>query len=169
MKLATGIIWVGVFATAGCSTTAGEAQTPAPTPVAAPAPTPVAAPAPTPAAAVVAEPVAATTIWDGVYTSEQADRGERVAFEVCFACHGQRDWVTPVTLRVWSGRSIRDFYENLRNTMPYDSPASLSREAYADVLSYILELNDVPAGSTPLPSDAAGLGEIQVTLREQQP
>ena len=156
MKLATGIFWVGVFATAGCSTTPGEAQAPAATPVAAVAPAPPA-------------PVAATTIWDGVYTSEQADRGELVARQVCFACHGQRDWVTPVMIPIWSGRPILDFYDNLMFTMPYDNPASLSREQYADVLSYILELNGVPAGSTPLPANARGLGEIQVTRGDEQP
>ena len=168
MKLATGIFWVGVFATAGCSTTPGEAQAPAATPVAAaPAATPV---APAPAATPVAPaPVAATTIWDGVYTSEQADRGELVARQVCFACHGQRDWVTPVMIPIWSGRPILDFYDNLMFTMPYDNPASLSREQYADVLSYILELNGVPAGSTPLPANARGLGEIQVTRGDEQP
>jgi mono/diheme cytochrome c family protein len=148
MRLATGFFWLSVLVVAGCSTTPGEAQTRSATPVAA------------------VEPMDNPTIWDGVFTASQADRGEQVARANCFSCHGQREWATPTMIPIWSGRPIRDFYENLRATMPYDSPGRLTRQEYADVLSYILELNGAPPGDTPLPSDEEGLAQIQVTIRE---
>jgi len=108
-------------------------------------------------------PAEGVTIWDGVYTSAQADRGEGTARSVCFACHSQSEWQTPMFIRVWSGRPIHQMWENLRMTMPYDSPGRLSGQEYADVLAYMLELNGVPAGETELPSDSEGLMQITVT------
>jgi len=109
------------------------------------------------------EPAEGVTIWDGVYTAAQADRGEGTARSVCFACHSQSEWQTPMFIRVWSGRPIHQMWENLRMTMPYDSPGRLSAQEYADVIAYMLELNGVPAGETELPSDSEGLMQITVT------
>ena len=112
------------------------------------------------------EPAVGVTIWDGVYTVEQADRGADTAGTVCFACHSASEWTTPMFIRVWSGRPIHQIWENLRMTMPYDSPGRLTAQEYADVVAYMLELNDVPAGDTELPSDADGLRRIRVTTRD---
>jgi hypothetical protein len=49
--------------------------------------------------------------------------------------------------------------------MPRDNPRSLSREEYAAVVAYILELGGAPAGATPLPSDDANLDRIQMVAR----
>ena len=69
-------------------------------------------------------------------------------------------------IRVWSGRPIHQMWENLRMTMPYASPGRLTAQEYADVVAYMLELNNVPAGDTELPSTADGLMRITVTNRE---
>ncbi len=123
-------------------------------------------PAPEPAPAPEPEAAAATTIWDGVYTSAQADRGQETAQSVCFACHSQSEWQNPMFIRVWSGRPIHQMWENLRMTMPYDSPGRLSAQEYADVVAYMLELNGVPAGEAELPSDVDGLMQITVTPQQ---
>jgi len=107
------------------------------------------------------------TIWDGVYTAAQAERGQRVAQESCFSCHSAQEWSNPMFVNVWAGRSVRDMYENLRMTMPYDSPGRLSRDQYAEVVSYLFQLNSVPAGESQLPSDEAGLLGITITPRAQ--
>lgn len=146
---------------AGCATT-GPAQSGGPGEA-----TAVAADVqPEPVADVQPEPAAGTTIWDGVYTAEQADRGANTASTVCFACHSANEWRTPMFIRVWSGRPIHQMWENLRMTMPYDSPGRLTAQEYADVVAYMLELNNVPAGDTELPSNADGLMQITVTNRE---
>ena len=140
MRATTGIFWLGTLFISGCSTTPGAAQTSSPPPV---------------------EDVArATTIWDGVYTTAQADRGMAVAQANCLGCHSQNEWASPMFLRVWSGRPVGDLYENLRMTMPYDAPGRLSREEYSEVVSYMLRLNEVPAGDADLPSDPEGLSSI---------
>jgi mono/diheme cytochrome c family protein len=148
MKPTTGFFWLGVLFIAGCSTTPGSAQTSSPPPV---------------------EDVAgATTIWDGVYTTAQADRGLAVAQASCFGCHSQNEWATPMFLTVWSGRPVGDLYENLRMTMPYDAPGRLSREEYSDLVSYMLRLNNAPAGDADLPSDPEGLSSILMAPRADQ-
>lgn len=130
-------------------------------------PEPVAADVEPEAEDVEAEPeMASVTIWDGVYTSAQADRGEETAETTCFACHSEGEWTNPMFLRVWSGRPIHQWWEQIRATMPYDSPGRLSAQEYADVVAYMLELNEVPAGDTELPSDAEGLQSITVTVPE---
>ena len=108
-------------------------------------------------------PAVAATIWDGVFTSGQANRGQETAQAVCFACHSQSEWTNPMFIRVWSGRPIHQMWENLRMTMPYDSPGRLSAQEYSDIVAYMLELNGAPAGDTELPADADGLMQITVT------
>jgi hypothetical protein len=49
--------------------------------------------------------------------------------------------------------------------MPRDNPRSLTREEYAAVVAYILELGGAAAGTTPLPNDDASLDRIQVARR----
>jgi mono/diheme cytochrome c family protein len=141
MRVKTGIMLLGVAVMAGCSTTPGEAQTSAPPPVEAAADE-------------------TTSIWDGVYTDAQANRGLAVAQGACLSCHSPNEWSTPIFLTVWSGRPVVDLYENLRMTMPYDAPGRLTREEYADIVAYMLRLNDAPSGETDLPSDPEGLSEI---------
>jgi hypothetical protein len=49
--------------------------------------------------------------------------------------------------------------------MPYDSPGALSDQQYTDIVAYMLELNGVPAGTTELPADEAGLSQITITAQ----
>lgn len=111
-------------------------------------------------------PAETTTIWDGVYTAAQASRGEGTARSVCFACHSQSEWQTPMFIRVWTGRPLHQMWENLRMTMPYDSPGRLSPQEYADIVAYMLQLNGIPEGDTELPSTSEGLMQITVTAEQ---
>jgi hypothetical protein len=63
-------------------------------------------------------------------------------------------------LSVRAGRPVGDFVEQIRQTMPYDSPGRLSRQEYTDIVAYMLRLNRIPAGETELPSDQAGQAAI---------
>jgi quinoprotein glucose dehydrogenase len=131
---------------AGCSTTPGSAQT-------------------TTATTVAAATATAPTIWDGVFTAAQADRGAALARTNCFTCHGQREWANPQLFQLWGGQPLAGLYEQIRATMPYDSPGRLSRQEYADIVSFILELNGANAGTAELPSSEEGLASIQVMPR----
>lgn len=118
-------------------------------------------------AALVAQPGEAQsrekTIWDGVYTTEQAARGQQIAQQNCTACHSAAEWTGPSFLGVWSGRPVRELHLMIRSAMPMDGPGRLSPQEYTDIIAYMLRLADVPAGETELPADDEGLGQINVT------
>ena len=46
--------------------------------------------------------------------------------------------------------------------MPQDSPASLSRQAYIDMVAYVLQANKLPAGEHELGHDLATLKQIKI-------
>ena len=108
-----------------------------------------------------------SALWQGVYTEPQARRGEKVFYDDCAYCHGidlrggddpnGPPLKGPVFLRQWQGKTVEDLFHFMSETMPFDEPASLKPEEYADVISYILEANGIPAGNSELPADAAKL------------
>ena len=111
------------------------------------------------------------TIWDGVYTEDQAARGQRTYDQECAACHLDDlmgDGIAPSLIGSafffrWSELSMGDMYTAIRTTMPQGAPASLSPSGYADISAYMLQRNDVPAGSMELPSDVDDLEGIMIT------
>ena len=116
----------------------------------------------------------ARTVWDGIYTEEQAERGEAVYEGECTFCHLddlQGDaFATPLiadafTLR-WEGRTVGDLLTVVKVTMPADRPATLSDEAVAGVVSFLLKMNDYPAGEQELSTDQAELAEVIFTKQE---
>lgn len=112
-----------------------------------------------------------SSIWDGVFTAEQAIRGEAVYTEACIACHGQDlggnsnspGLVGMGFMFLWEGRSVGEFLEKIRSEMPTDRPGQLSIENYQDVVSYILQKNSYPAGAAELSSEAALLDAITIS------
>jgi mono/diheme cytochrome c family protein len=115
------------------------------------------------------------TIWDGVYTEEQAARGKE-AYGSCTRCHGRRlngaaddpdmkstpPLARAAFLRDWDGRSLEVLFEMIRATMPQNNPASLSDQAYIDIIAYMLSVSDAPTGDAELPPDAAALRSIVI-------
>ena len=112
-----------------------------------------------------------TTIWDGVYTDDQAERGQRVYEQECAQCHLDDlmgDGIAPALIGSsfffrWSDLSVGDMYVAIRTTMPQGAPASLSPAAYADISAYMLQMNKIPGGDTELPTDMDDLGDITIT------
>ena len=105
---------------------------------------------------------------EGVYTAEQAARGEKVSVEVCSMCHSPKeDFTRNGFLNSWTGKPIRALFHNLKETMPEDMPGSLSAQQYADVVAYILKLNGMPTGSSELKSDDESLSTIIFERKKQ--
>lgn len=108
------------------------------------------------------------TVWDGVYTEEQAKRGEELYREECASCHGDAllggEVAPPLEgtsfTANWNGVPLGELLERIRGTMPENAPGKLSRQKNADVLSYILKFNRFPAGATELPRETDVLNEI---------
>lgn len=106
------------------------------------------------------------SVLDGVFTEEQATKGETVFVETCADCHYTEDFTDDLFLRAWVGLPIRSLFRRMRQTMPEDAPGMLTAEEYAQVTAYILQLNEYPTGSTPLPGDPEALRGI---LFEKKP
>ena len=109
------------------------------------------------------------TVWDGVYTADQARRGAEAYAQACAECHGADlggGDMAPGLAGVefvynWHGFSARDLFERLRVSMPPDRPNRVSRQDKADILAFMLEANGMPAGDAELASRAGPLGAIQ--------
>lgn len=111
------------------------------------------------------------SIWDGVYTSAQADRGKTVYSNACSRCHAETldgaDEVPPVKgphfMTNWDGQTIADLVQRIRNTMPLDDPGSLSGASTTDLVAYLLQQNGAPPGNSELSSDPAVQAGVRIT------
>ena len=105
---------------------------------------------------------APATVWDGVYTEEQAKRGGPVYQRYCGACHGDQllgleaapALVGDAFNSNWDGVTLGDLVTRIRTTMPQNDPGSLSRAQTADVVAFILQSGKFPAGSMPFDPQA---------------
>jgi mono/diheme cytochrome c family protein len=114
------------------------------------------------------------TVWDGVYTDAQAERGLAVSKATCSACHGEGLVGSPDPplvgdpfLGVWSGRSVAELFDKIQTTMPGNEPGTLGPQQVADAVAYILKVNNFPAGSTDIGTDKEALKDIRI--RSQKP
>jgi mono/diheme cytochrome c family protein len=116
------------------------------------------------------------SVWDGVYTKEQADRGQALYAKSCASCHGaaldgsgQAPPLTGADFKSnWNGQTADDLLEKMQTTMPADQPGELSRVQNADILAYVLASNSFPAGSKALPADATLLAKIHFDAVQPQ-
>jgi quinoprotein glucose dehydrogenase len=108
------------------------------------------------------------SVWDGVYTTEQAKRGEALYGQSCAACHGSTleggEMAPPLAggqfNSNWNGLTLGDLFERTRISMPQNNPGSLSRQQYADVLAYMLSAGSFPGGTIELPREVEVLKQI---------
>jgi mono/diheme cytochrome c family protein len=106
--------------------------------------------------------------WAGIFTDDQAARGESSYRAGCASCHGTSlegsDDAPPLAGRdftyEWNCANIADLFETIQYTMPADRPGQLSEKQIAEILSYILKVNHFPAGSSVLPPSADELRGI---------
>lgn len=103
--------------------------------------------------APVVEDSADPTTADGIFTMAQAERGHELFQAVCSECHDAEDWTDNGFRGRWEDQSVFQLWYYINDRMPYDDPWSLSRQQVTDVLTYILDLNGLPAGETELATD----------------
>jgi mono/diheme cytochrome c family protein len=114
------------------------------------------------------------SVWDGVYTDEQAKRGEGLYQKKCASCHGDKltggESAPPLAggqfLSNWNGLTLDVLFERIRLTMPSDNPAQVSRPAKADVLAYLLNMNKFPPGKTELHYKAELMKDILIEANQ---
>jgi mono/diheme cytochrome c family protein len=103
---------------------------------------------------------------DGVYSAEQAARGQAVYKDQCAACHGAAlgggnapPLAGDAFLGVWGG-PLSDLVDKIQKTMPQNDPGKLTRQQSADVVAYMLQVGKFPAGRAELRGDDAVLKQI---------
>ena len=123
------------------------------------------------AAAAAGAAQSARTVWDGVYTDAQAGRGKKLYIASCAACHQeglQGADLAPALkgdefLLLWNDRLTSELVDRVATTMPQDAPGTLSPEANADIVAYMLQVNRFPTGTAELPADSAAQKTISIT------
>ncbi|HWI85224.1 MAG TPA: c-type cytochrome [Sphingomonas sp.] len=122
------------------------------------------------AAAVTNAQTSERTVWAGVYTAEQAQRGKLAYAEQCAGCHGDSlgggDVAPPLAgsafLNNWNNTSAGDLFERIHTTMPQSNPGSLSGKAISDIEAYMFQANGFPAGQTALPPAQPMMAGIRI-------
>jgi len=99
---------------------------------------------------------------DGVYTRQQADEGRDLFALACQSCHAPTQHSGPPFLGKWHGRTLADLFTYLRREMPQTDPGTMTNAEYAALTAYILRINQMPAGRTPLAADSAALHRIRI-------
>jgi hypothetical protein len=112
------------------------------------------------------------TIWDGVFTQSQADRGKEQFGLYCAQCH--KPDLTGETgpelagnrFRTgWDSATLDELFTKILKTMPRGS-ANLPADTVTDVITYILAMNNFPPGDRNLPTNADFLGRIRILGKE---
>jgi cytochrome c553 len=113
---------------------------------------------------VAAAQTASKTTKSGVYSREQASRGQNVFLATCKSCHTTEFHTTAAFTTKWNGKALSELLQYVRDQMPKNEPGSLAADEYADVLAYMLRLNRMPAGNADLPADATEVKSIRIDL-----
>ena len=95
---------------------------------------------------------ATRSVNEGVYTADQAKKGEGLYREQCAACHGDNlegsGPMPPLAgkdfLANWGGKTLGDLYEKTQTTMPATAPGTLSPEQTADIVAFMESLTGAP-------------------------
>ena len=105
------------------------------------------------------------SVADGVFTNNQAVRGQQSFERTCEACHRTREFRGSAFQQEWTGRPLGDLLQLLVSTMPPNDPGFLKLAEYRDIVSYLLKQNGYPTGATELPADISALMEVHFELR----
>jgi mono/diheme cytochrome c family protein len=94
---------------------------------------------------------AQTTVLDGVYSRQQAQRGARTYRNICSHCHegGEPDadpLFGPDFIDRWREAPLSFLHGFISTRMPGDEAGSLSAQVYLETVAYLLQENGYPDG-----------------------
>ncbi|MCY3842822.1 MAG: cytochrome c [Acidobacteria bacterium] len=102
------------------------------------------------------------SVWDGVYSEAQAERGRQLYEASCARCHGDdlsganaRPLAGESFIRDWGGLKLDGVLTRAR-TMPPGAAGSLGDAGYVDIIAYVLAVNAFPHGEAELTASRAG-------------
>jgi len=110
------------------------------------------------------------TVWDGVYSKDQAARGQAKYTQVCSNCHQNAltgsDQAPGLAggdfLDRWEGQSVGDLADRIRTSMPLDDVGSLNVQLSADLTAFLLQANNFPAGQEELKADRSAMKAVTI-------
>ena len=115
------------------------------------------------------------SVWSGVFSAQQASRGKSSYDGVCARCHGAQlagggaDGGPTLTggtfLSHWSNETLASLYVKIRDTMPRNTPGTISEDVKVEILAYLLQQNGFPVGTSELKADLPALDELRVTRK----
>jgi len=123
-----------------------------------------------------ADGAAPHTVWQGVYTEEQAARGAEAYLNNCAGCHGTDlravdsnapDLRGPTYRFKWHGKTVGERFQTIKDTMPPFAPGSLSDQQYIDIIAHIFSVNEYPTGEGELMPEFAALEQIAIVPKPQ--
>ena len=117
---------------------------------------------------------ASKSVWDGVFSPEQAARGEAQYIARCAACHGATLGGTGEAPGLNGGEfvshydqlTIADLFDRVRTTMPQNDPGSMTRDEYADIVAFLLKSNGFPAGTAALDRRSEVMATIAIVAQK---
>ncbi|HEY2379579.1 MAG TPA: c-type cytochrome [Terriglobia bacterium] len=126
--------------------------------------------------ALAAQSQKKTSVWQGAYTAEQAERGQKLYAANCGGCHqadlGGKGEMPALKgdnfMERWHDYSVKPLFDLIKTEMPplrFRTPETkpLPDNTYVDIISYIFKTNGFPAGNTEL--TLANLDKVQILGR----
>jgi mono/diheme cytochrome c family protein len=111
-------------------------------------------------------------IWNGAYTTAQAERGRAVVEAHCSECHhddlsgGEGPALVGSAFMVkWETQSVERLFHKIRDTMPEVGSTDVTNAQKLDTVAYILQQNGFPAGSTELTEMDESLAGLRILPR----
>jgi hypothetical protein len=98
------------------------------------------------------------TVLDGVYTAEQAVRGQGAYQTYCMGCHEGTEQDGPDLKGAgfvdrWREDKLNVLFTQIKTNMPGNRPGSLEESTYIDILAFLLSANGLPTGNKELTGD----------------
>jgi mono/diheme cytochrome c family protein len=107
------------------------------------------------------------------YTRGQAARGERLYQQRCAECHGEDvngdgNGITPALFGPafaanWGGLPLSELLQRIQLEAGQSKPAGLTRAQQAEVLAFLLQMNEIVDGAAELPADIDTLSRVRLS------
>ncbi|MEJ0008703.1 MAG: hypothetical protein WDM77_20660 [Steroidobacteraceae bacterium] len=111
------------------------------------------------------------------FTTDQAAQGQDALCATVRSCHGKylsgSEFATPLNGNAfslnWGGKSAGALFTFIHDRMPPGAAGSLSPDAAADLLAYLLQVNGSKPGTDALAADATVLGSLTIARSAVSP